>query len=434
MTHKKNLLALPPPKPQTNPRNQLGNIFLIAAALGFCLINFIPALGLDRILLFSGYSLRRLLSAFFDASLVGALADWFAVTALFRNPLGIPLPHTDVLAKNKDSMAQALPRFLAGFIRPEAIRAELEQIDFSGTLEKTLSTPEIRVQIQEFVRDHLIADPQAIEKANPSELVRLLMELTADTFDAPAACATLITWARKERFDDRLIEGAAGLLMGEMARNHKPLVDYLTPRIKKASGWQGVFIGSGTVDRALKGIHAELVAIKREKDHELRNFLRSALDSWAKLLGSPGEMRDQATALVQDSLRNPLFQERVTAFFGELVQNVSHNLTEPDSQLPLVLGRIEDAIVRRLGEDPVFRSRLNAGMVELLSSLVVKSRLIENAVEYLVIQLKKTDTREFVSRVEGSVWNDLQYIRVNGAVVGGLAGIVLSLLSLIIPY
>lgn len=419
--------------PSKNPRNHLGTIFLAAAAVGFAIVNFLPMLGLDRIGLLPDYSLKRLLSALFDASLVGAVADWFAVTALFRNPLGIPLPHTDVLAKNKDSMAEALPRFLVGFIKPESIRTELQQIDFSAALGKSLADPAMREHIQAFVQDHLLSDPAALKQANPGELIRLLLELTAETFDAPAACASLITWARREAFDDRLIEGGAGLLLREMDRNHQPLVAYLTPRIKRASGWQGLFIGSGMVEKALRGIHTELVAIKREHNHELRGFLRSAMDNWAKLLGQTGEVRSQAATLISDTLRNPVFQEKITSFVLEMVHNVGQDLSAPDSQLPIVLSRIEDVLVKRLSTDLMFSHRFNEGIVDLLSSVITKSRLIENAVEYLVQQLKRTDTREFVGRVEDSVWNDLQYIRVNGAVVGGLAGVVLSLLSLLFP-
>ena len=79
-------------------RNRIGLISLVIAAAGFLFVTFQPWIRLERVILFGTLNLRLLLSAFFDASLVGALADWFAVSALFRNPLGVPLPHTDILA------------------------------------------------------------------------------------------------------------------------------------------------------------------------------------------------------------------------------------------------------------------------------------------------------------------------------------------------
>jgi len=89
----------------TPRRNRVGTISLLSALAGFLFVMFQPWLPLDRLVLYNALSLKSLLAAFFDASLVGALADWFAVTALFRNPLGVRLRHTDIIAKNKDTIA-----------------------------------------------------------------------------------------------------------------------------------------------------------------------------------------------------------------------------------------------------------------------------------------------------------------------------------------
>ena len=88
-------------------RNRIGLISLVAAAAGFLFVTFQPWLALEHVRLFGSLNLHTLLTAFFDASLVGALADWFAIAALFRNPLGVRLPHTNILEKNKDAIAEA---------------------------------------------------------------------------------------------------------------------------------------------------------------------------------------------------------------------------------------------------------------------------------------------------------------------------------------
>src|SRR5208283_1690297 len=116
-------------------RNRIGIISLGGAFAGFLLVTFQPWLALDSVRIFPGLSLRGLLSAFFDASLVGALADWFAVTALFKRPLGIKLPHTDILARNKDVIAEAVPRFLTSFVSEERIAGQLGTIDFGAKVE-----------------------------------------------------------------------------------------------------------------------------------------------------------------------------------------------------------------------------------------------------------------------------------------------------------
>src|SRR5208283_3262969 len=138
-------------------RNRIGIISLGAAFAGFLLVTFQPWLALDSVWLFRGLSLRGLLSAFFDASLVGALADWFAVTALFRSPLGIRLPHTDILARNKDAIAEAVPRFLTSFVSEERIAAELGVVDFAGKVVNLIQEGAGRDEINELLRGRLSA-------------------------------------------------------------------------------------------------------------------------------------------------------------------------------------------------------------------------------------------------------------------------------------
>src|SRR5512133_1847089 len=105
-------------------RNRRGSISLAVAILGYLTIEFKPWIPLSAVALFGGLTLKGLFEAFFEASMVGGFADWFAVTALFKDPLGIPLAHTNILAKNKDAIADAVPRFLKGFVSAEAVSAE----------------------------------------------------------------------------------------------------------------------------------------------------------------------------------------------------------------------------------------------------------------------------------------------------------------------
>ena len=119
-------------------RNRLGSVFLLAAVAGFLTVEFQPWLPLAAVGLFRGLTLKALLEAFFEASLAGAFADWFAVSALFKDPLGIPLPHTNILAKNKDLIADAIPRFLTGFVSGSAIREELGKIDYASKAAEAL--------------------------------------------------------------------------------------------------------------------------------------------------------------------------------------------------------------------------------------------------------------------------------------------------------
>ena len=125
-------------------RNRIGVISLVGALAGFLFVMFQPWIALDRLMILRSLSLKGLLAAFFNASLVGALADWFAVSALFTSPLGIKLPHTDILARNKDAIAEAVPRFLTSFVSEEKIVVELGKVDFAAKVEALVARGDAR--------------------------------------------------------------------------------------------------------------------------------------------------------------------------------------------------------------------------------------------------------------------------------------------------
>jgi uncharacterized membrane-anchored protein YjiN (DUF445 family) len=422
--------GVPAPDRARHRRNRLGTLSLIGAALGFGLANFVPWPLIGSLSVLPGLSLRALLVAFFDASLVGAFADWFAVTALFRHPLGLRLPHTNVIARNKDSVAEAVPRFLTGFVSTDAIGRELAGIDFAALLEQAIRASGQREELHRFLRSRLgtLAGAEATRR-EADELVRGLLGLLAGEVDLAEAGATVVGWARGSRFTERLIEGGASLVLAEMDRHHDDLVLYLTRKLKRSAGWQAIFIGQGTSEKILAAIAGELDGLRSDPAHEIRRFLFAALDSWAMRLRRPGPDREKFESLVRGALANPDFVDQSIRFAQELLLRMGEDLQRPDSRFVGTLERLEDQVLARIGSDPDFRAAFNRGLAGILADLIDRSRLVGTMAGYLAVQMKRTDTAAFVRQVEGAVWNDLQYIRVNGAVVGGLAGLALALLQ-----
>ncbi|HTO21852.1 MAG TPA: DUF445 domain-containing protein [Spirochaetia bacterium] len=417
-------------------RNRIGLISLVIAGAGFLLVTFQPWLPLEQIHLFGTLTLRGLLTAFFDASLVGALADWFAVSALFRNPLGVPLPHTNILAKNREAIAEAVPRFLGGFVREETIAGQLGSVDFAGKVEKLLSDPAARGDTNEFIRARLssLLAPAAQAGGEPSAAflatVREVVGFVGERLDPVRAAGGLLRWARAEGVDAVLIDRAAAALASGISRHLDYLVDEITPMVKQNAGWQGIFVGRGTIERLLRGAQEELERVRSDREHGLRQLLDreiASLDERFTLeshVADPirGQLKDWFTRLVAD----PQTAVRAAKLAAFLVDRL-HAVLEPGSR-GFVEGaeRLEDAFVSQLRVSPEFRAAFNRGVTGLISSLIVRSNLVEGVTGYLAAILKNTDEREFVDRVEAAVWNDLQYIRVNGAVVGGIVGLVLA--------
>jgi uncharacterized membrane-anchored protein YjiN (DUF445 family) len=418
-------------------RNRLGSISLIAAIGGFLAVELQPWLPLASIILFGGLSLKGLFEAFFEASMVGASADWFAVTALFKDPLGIHFRHTNIIAKNKDAIADAVPRFLSGFVSVEAIAKELGKIDFASKAAQAISGPLSLVELHSFLRSRAAETLAAYGGGDEAKSAALrgfvddLLAFVSKRVDAPAEASALLAWVREEGFDERALEAIAECARGEIGRNRIRLIAILTPIVKRNAGWQGLFIGSGTVERFLAGIQEELAAIKADKANEFRSFILASIGSYAARLASaePGPDRDRLAKAVRDALAAERFRRGFSDFVGQLLSRVGSDLARADGLLIPSLERIEGALAARLEADEGLRSRLNSMAASLLGAVVERGRVIEGVTEYLAGLLRSTDDRYFVDRIEESVWNDLQFIRVNGAVVGGLVGLAIALIK-----
>ncbi len=424
-------------------RNRIGAFSLAGAGVGFLFVLFQPWIPLDRVTLINGLNLKGLLSAFFDASLVGALADWFAVSALFRNPLGVKLPHTDILAQNKDAIAEAVPRFLTSFVSEERIAQELGTIDFAAKIEALLAREDPRAAILDPLRNRLASllgggdGAPGIPVENLAVFVREALDLVRQRLDPATAAAGLILWARGNGFDSRLIDAGAGLLREGIAHDTGRVAAVLTPLLKRNAGWQKIFISRARIERFLEGAVDELDRVRSDPHHELRPLFVRELDRLqADLAGGaqgpqslPGRLRSRFQELLQDEA----FISRLAESIGAFLTLLRADLERADGVFAAGAQRAQHVLQDQLGRNADFRGRFNRGVATLLSGIIARGGLIEGVTGYLATLLKNTDEREFVRRIEGAVWNDLQYIRVNGAVVGGLVGVVLWFLTALLP-
>lgn len=421
----------------TEKRNRLGSLSLVAAIVGFLAVEFQPWLPLSSIALFGGLTLKGLLLAFFEASLAGAFADWFAVSALFKDPLGFRLPHTNIIARNRDSIAAALPRFLTGFATPEAISAELAKVDFAAKASELISSGKSRDELHAFLKRQvaeLLSAYGGADEARSAALrvfVDRFLGFAGEEIDAAREFSSLLGWAREEGFDERVIESIAEYARLEIGRNRPRIIAILTPIVKRNAGWKGLFINAGTVEGFIVGMQDELAELKSDKSNELRRFIMSALEAYASKLepGSRGgeDERERLSSAFGDALADEGFRGAFSRFVAGLLSRLGDDLAGEDGRFIPLLESGLDALAAKLLGDEELRSRFNASAASLVGGVIERGRVVEGLTEYLAGLLRATDERVFVDRIEGAVWNDLQYIRLNGAVVGGLVGLMLVL-------
>lgn len=366
------------------------------------------------------------LRAFCEAAMVGGLADWFAVTALFRRPLGLPIPHTAIVPANKDRIGDALGRFVEhNFLTADVVGAKLAEVDFAGRLAHWLAEPAHSAPLAGRLSQLLPALLDALEEAparrflqeNAAALVRRvdLGPLLADLIEA------LATQGRHQGLLDELLRQAQRLLQ-EAEPGIRERV-----RAKTAWLWQRVGLDARVSDRMIEAVEEALQAVADDPDHPWRQRFTELAGDYAQALRHAPDYRERANALKAALLEHPLFTRYVGELWSALRHRVREDAERPDSALR---GHLETGLVRlgqALEQDPAVRQALNAWARHSLTSLALARR---HEVAQLIGQtVRGWDAGTVSEKLERAVGRDLQYIRINGTLIGGLVGLVLHALS-----
>jgi uncharacterized membrane-anchored protein YjiN (DUF445 family) len=364
------------------------------------------------------------LGAFSEAGMVGACADWFAVVALFRHPLGIPIPHTAVVPENKRRIGAALGRFIANnFLSTRVAAARLAAIDPVGIATQWL-TDERNAQAIASAAGRLV--PHAID-AMPREAVADWVATVARRGVeaipvAPLASRGLaILWA----------QGAAQILLDQgvdfaeaaLARNKAAIVRQVR---SQSSPWIPRWVDDMIASRVIHGL-AGMLHEMRAPNHPWRRQVRARMAALIETLAHDPEMRERGEALKREMLDNPVFAEQAKELWGELEASLRNDLPSRAEAIAQWAIAALAAFGRWLEEDPARRARVNRAVRNMALRAILPRRAEIGA--YIAEVVDRWDTATLVNRMELQVGKDLQYIRINGTLVGGLVGLLIFTVS-----
>lgn len=363
--------------------------------------------------------------AFAEAALVGALADWFAVTALFRRPLGLRIPHTAIIPENKDRIGSSIANFLEhNFMTEEVLREELEQVDFAGWAAEWLTQPE---NSHTLAAQLVSALPSILQMVEDDDVGRFLQKgmrrVTKEVKLAPMLAeivSVLITDRRHQRLFDHLIAMAAHAL-----HENRP---YIRQRIhEKSPAWLPRLVDEKIFERLLSEAQ-EILDEMRKEDSPWRERFQEFAEEWVHKLRTSPEYEEKFGKAIGEMLGNPLFQDYVQAVWGDVKSRMLSDAASSESKMVAYL----DAGLRSFGEglkqDAVVQAKLNHWLREVAIAGIVSHRTTIAGVIDRVI--RKWDAETVSHKFELYVGKDLQYIRINGTLVGGLVGLVLHTVSL----
>jgi uncharacterized membrane-anchored protein YjiN (DUF445 family) len=366
------------------------------------------------------------LRAFAEAAVVGAMADWFAVTALFRQPLGLPIPHTAIVPRNKERIGDALGRFVEqNFASPEVVSSKLAGADMSGRLARWLSEPARTEAIAGHVTRLL---PQLLDSVDDRDVRRFVSGRLAHG---------------AERIDlGPLLGEVVAMLTGE--NRHQVLLDkllreadeYITanePRIRErvrdntAWLWQQLAMDEKVADGVVAVLRESFAEIGRDSSHPLRLRLDQAIEKFASELASSSKYREEIVIHTRKLLDHPALRDYAAGVWHDIRRILREDALSPDSVLKAWLREMTQAATQALLRNDELRGRLNNWMHEVAVE-VVESH--QHDVGVLIADtVRSWDTATVTARIERQVGEDLQYIRINGTLIGGLVGLAIYIVS-----
>jgi uncharacterized membrane-anchored protein YjiN (DUF445 family) len=366
-----------------------------------------------------------------EAGIVGGLADWFAVTAIFRRPLGLPIPHTALIPANWELMAARVGSMVGSrVLTKEYVAQEIARVDVAALIARAaerLTSHDLDVATRELAR--WLAAEMSPKAAG--DVVTRLRDLLLDRPLAPAL-ATGLQLVHRYGWDQRAVTALAGSLAEAFDRpafraTVGELVDDLLSRYRERMGvyprfWIGVASLLGLIDRerVLSALQAGLRQVAQEADHPVRQRLMEAMAELPSRLRADGRLAERIEAAKRDLLATPIATRVIEDAAAALHRMLLADLERPRSEVRVwIVERLERAR-QALAADEDLREQLDRWTKARVLEMVERhhqriAAFIENGVLAL-------GPEGAVRLIEEHAGDDLQYIRVNGTVVGGLAG------------
>ena len=363
-----------------------------------------------------------------EASMVGAIADWFAVTALFKHPLGLPIPHTALVSKRKDELGKGLEEFVGeNFLQEDIIRDRVAAATISARVGDWLGDPVNARRVVDEVSDVAAI---ALDKVRDDHIADLVTQALVPRFReepiAPLLGSTLMEVLR-----DDLHHGVVDLVVEEM---HRWLLDnpetFARVLGERAPWWAPTKLNDAVTAR----IHVEALAwvedIRDDPHHRAREALDSMLGQLARDLLNDEQTQARAEAFKVRLLDHPQVVTTAISLWKAMRSALLSSIRDRQGALRQRLLVELNLFAERLREDAELRERLDHIAADLTVFMI--ERYGAELTTVITSTIERWDGKEASRRIELHVGRDLQFIRINGTIVGGLVGVVIHAVSLLV--
>ncbi len=370
------------------------------------------------------------LAAFAEAAMIGALADWFAVVALFRHPLGIPIPHTAIVTRNKRSIANSLADFVVGqFLSAEVIGQRLRRYDAARHLSQWLVMPENRTKIVVYLGKATAYSVKALDDRRIHDFIADAARNKLQSIDLSGLMADGLELVTRNHSHRKILHGGLNRFADYVESPDN--TDNISAFIK---GWSDNSFVQSMIEPFVPTIRAAVVNKLRAAACDETNGLYLEFDeqvqSYMQRLQQDPELQEWVTHQKNTWLNHPEFGRQIESLWSELRDWVVLDLSHPESviagKLTALVGELEQHLVSN--ED--IRSWIND---QIQSALIQAANANKGMVGDLISEeFANWDDHYMVDKLELYLGRDLQYIRINGTLVGGLFGLLIYAVTMMI--
>lgn len=362
--------------------------------------------------------------AFCEAAMVGGIADWFAVTALFRHPLGLPIPHTAIVPSRKDRIGTALGNFVQrNFLTREVVTSKLAAMRLGERAAQWLARPENSRRLARATAHGLSGAANVLRDEDVQTLVdRGIVSRLRRLQVAPLMARLFDVMTAGDRHQ-ALLDDALRLAAKFLDENEEMIRD----RIRQESPWWVPgSVENRLGDKIVSGVEKTLVAVAADPAHPLRVRYDEAVDRFVENLRENPETIARAEQIKLDVLNHPSVAEFSREVWGDVKERIAQyaeQLGEDTVEEPDQLEKWLTGLGQKVLEDPSLAEKVNGWVVELVTYSVEQAR--EEVAKLIATTVAAWDADATSRKIELQIGRDLQFIRINGTIVGGLVGVAL---------
>ncbi len=386
-----------------------------------------------------GHGAWEWVAAFAEAAMVGALADWFAVVALFRHPLGVPIPHTAIIKNKKDAIAGNLADFIRDkFLATDTLIARMREYNPAEHLAVYLMTKENAAGLAKGLTRVVADSLDFIDDERVQQLLRAALSNRIESFDISTSAGAILDKLRKDNrhqlvLDDLLRRFAGWLATAEaqaklaasidnMCTKEYPLLSAFIPNREQFS--------KGAGEKVAGRINAFIQEVNADPAHEVRYRFDTAVTNFIARLKSDPELRGKVEAIKLEVVHNRSIADYAKSLGNDLKNWLTDDLQQPRSKVQEKIAAAVAGLGTTLSRNRGLKDSLN----EHLETLVLHyGDTLRTAIAgHISGTVQQWESDDYVSEIELSIGSDLQFIRMNGTLVGGVIGLLLHAVALLL--